>query len=293
MLWISTIIALATPTVGPTEQTCQVDYKGAKDAAVVLFQLQGSGLYAGIDEDLGFFASRVEQGKLAVLQMNKPGVLGPEPKKKKADLDPGKFAAYRSRDLVACGVDAVKWAEQHRGRPARWILAGHSEGALVQTWLANELLDRGTDVATVMLSGTPISEMKANLERQFETDDLEGMYAAMDEQLAKNTRKFVIEAGFAPPLLRALSDVDLTDDLNALVGRRVPMLVQHGLKDKNAPIEPLRTWEARINAPWLSVQWVQGGHRLNLSAVAAQTMWVDAILYAPVDTSFMGQFFEE
>lgn len=301
-MWRSLVLALAPTTAlaaptargevaGKDGQACQVELRGDPKADAVVFTMMGSGLYAGIDDDGDdFIADRIERGEVSVLMMNKPGVLGPDPRGEPTHYDFERYSAYTVEGLVQCGLAALDWAEEQREGPLRWILRGHSEGALVQAQVAQRRLAEGKALLGVTLSGVPMQDLDDNLARQYGERTFDKWLRKQEPRYQKAPREWTLKRQMSLPTFKALATQRITPALDALLVSKTPLQIHQGLRDQNTIPEALRAWEQTFTAPWVTIQYFEADHGGNYSMMHSQLSWIDARLFVPRAGSFFEDF---
>lgn len=299
-MWFGMALALAADpvrgqVVASSGRTCQVALRVNSEVPVpIVLSMAGSGLYAmTADAVPPWYQGRVERGELAYLVFDKPGVLGQDDHEE-AIFDAEVFAAYTPQDLEDCADAALAWASARDDvRDEGHVVVGHSEGALIAVSLAAAAVTAGKAdrFAAVVLSGFPVEGLRAAFAHQGRgrpEKQLEGYRRAEARGLVAALRKgpgmgvATMEAWWARGDARAPAEI--------VVESRIPLLVQHGSRDRAVPVDWINTWAAGWHAPWLVVQLFDADHGGNLAMMASQTAFVDHFLGLDSATGFIGAF---
>jgi pimeloyl-ACP methyl ester carboxylesterase len=293
--WMSLAWAVQTHTVtAASGRTCAVALQVAKvdEPVPLVLSMLGSGLYSRVNSPpLPTLAEHVKQGRAALLVFDKPGVKGAN-EDGSVDFDAEVFATYTPQDLIDCAEGALSWAiEQPQVKARGHIVQGHSEGAMVAALWSQQHVEGLDRIASVVLSGTPVKGLAAAMAFQGETS-VDAQMASIREAANKDLRGFLKEGpGMGPATFDAwMERGSMEDALLALVGARVPLLVQHGTGDASVPVADVTAWMSELQAPWVSVELFDAGHGGSLSSMTSWSVWVEHHLRLDPDTAWMRTF---
>lgn len=249
----------------------------------------GSGIYSNSQQDEVPFGLQllVNQGQVAVLTLDKPGII-PTPTQENpeaAEIDASVYKQYTMDDLIECASHALNWAisQPEISLSSGLIFAGHSEGAIVTVRsylkITQENPTLAKSIKAVLLSGAPLNPMKdvvtyqINQESKQVQKDFWTAYQNQDNTyLLKPENGGVgyawLENAFAQkPLQQALDDL-----ANLKANARFEFY--QGLQDENVQASFLQAYEQvnssrqAKNSPSLKLDahYYAADHDLNLAA---------------------------
>lgn len=255
----------------------------AKEPNLAL-QMWGTGIYTNASADTIHPAALplVEQGKLAIVVFDKPG-LNPDPNSSQQGALVNKFLfnKHTQKDLVSCGEASLAWAQKILNSKKLFFI-GHSEGAQLGISIADALIIRNSPLVkrlhTIYLSGTPMSPWKNILDFQLskkpkdEQDKFWNAYASCDDE-------YLISFAETPCayLKDAISSPSASDVLKTMWNKNPQFRFQvfQGLFDENTVPEPVMDFEKENRErkqknlsflKWYS-RYYMGDHRLNSTAM--------------------------
>ena len=242
---------------------------GAEEAALVLV-MAGTGVYSSAD--LGdWLDEAVGVGQVAVLTIDKPGVLGVDDSGE-VRLDAATFATYQPQDLVDCADQALGWASEQNGVDGdHRILFGHSEGALVSVALLERWRPWNLDgVAGVVLSGTPLFGIGEVLVHQTGAKDLDTALQKLSRRSRRNPERFAQDTGAGWDTLYGWSMVAPPVEVLAMEDvAAVPIVLTHGREDQAVPLDEAR-WTGALGPHTLRI-YEDSGHGGNARMMAQTT----------------------
>ncbi len=228
----------------------RIPVTGKKLPLIVNFA--GTGIYStGTDDFLGSnYETVFNNNKAMVLTIDKPGISVNKESKEGFIVNHDIYDQYTQRDLVECGMNAIKWVEQSNHRfNQRIVLRGHSEGAEVVTRIFLQSLKTNTKLASkielLLLSGVPMTDWKTILKEQLSPTHLRKFKKFLKNKDNEKLIEFggigyaYFEEAFKMPSL-----AHVFDEI-AQFKPQAKFSIYHGLNDKNTPCSHVQDYERK------------------------------------------------